>query len=110
MLMAALMTVIVFVTVSPTLGEQFGKLIAISTILCLLVYVYACLALLRYQHWVPTSAGSALRAWRPVAVAAMVFCAVVIGYADAPSLWLTLAVMILSAIIYWLFGRRWQVS
>jgi arginine:agmatine antiporter len=105
--MAALMSVIVFVTVSPTLGEQFGKLIAISTILCLLVYVYACLALLRYQRWVP--AGSALRAWRPVAVAAMAFCAVVIGYADAPSLWLTLAVMIFSAVIYWLFGRRWQV-
>jgi len=107
LLMAALMSVIVFVTVSPTLGEQFGKLIAISTILCLLVYVYACLALLRYQRWVP--AGSALRAWRPVAVAAMAFCAVVIGYADAPSLWLTLAVMIFSAVIYWLFGRRWQV-
>lgn len=104
--MAALMTGIVFATVSPTLGEQFGKLIAISTILCLLVYVYACLALLRYQRWVPS--GGALRAYRPVAFVAMVFCAVVIGYAERPLLWLTVAVMLMSAIIYWIFGRRWR--
>jgi arginine:agmatine antiporter len=106
--MAALMTVIVFATISPTLGEQFGKLIAISTILCLLVYVYACLALLRYRRWVPS--GEALRGYRPVAIVAMLFCAVVIGYAEAVLLWLTLAVMVVSAVIYWIFGRRWQRS
>ncbi|HWW20506.1 MAG TPA: amino acid permease [Steroidobacteraceae bacterium] len=106
--MAVLMSVIVFVTIAPTLGEQFGKLIAISTILCLLVYVYACLALLRYRRWVPS--GGALRAYRPVALAAMVFCAVVIGYADAPLLLWTLAVMLVSAIIHRIFGRRWQLS
>jgi arginine:agmatine antiporter len=103
---AALMTAIVFLTISPTLGEQFGKLIAISTILCLLLYVYACLALLRYRSWVPS--GEALRGYRPVAVMALLFCAVVIGYADAPLLWLTAAVMIAAALIYALFGRRWQ--
>jgi arginine:agmatine antiporter len=106
--MAALMTVIVFATISPTLGEQFGKLIAISTILCLLVYVYACLALLRYRRWVPS--GEALRGYRPVAIVAMLFCVVVIGYAEAALLWLTLAVMVVSAVIYWIFGRRWQRS
>jgi arginine:agmatine antiporter len=105
--MAALMTAIVFVTISPTLGEQFGKLIAISTILCLLVYVYACLALLRYRRWVPS--GEGLRRYRPVAVMALLFCAVVIGYAEASLLWLTAAVIVLSALIYALFGRRWQL-
>jgi hypothetical protein len=39
---------------------------------------------------------------------ALLFCAVVIGYADAPLLWLTAAVMIAAALIYALFGRRWQ--
>lgn len=106
LLMAALMTAIVFMTISPTLGEQFGKLIAISTILCLLVYVYACLALLVYPRWVRS--GGALRAYRPVALAALLFCAVVIAYADAPLLWLTVAVIVVAAVIDWVFGRRWQ--
>jgi arginine:agmatine antiporter len=104
--MATLMSAIVIVTISPTLGEQFGKLIAISTILCLLVYVYACAALLRYRHWVPS--GESLRSYRPVAVGAMLFCAIVIGYAEAPLLWLTLSVVVLAAIIYRLFGQRWR--
>jgi arginine:agmatine antiporter len=104
--MATLMSAIVIVTISPTLGEQFGKLIAISTILCLLVYVYACAALLRYRHWVPS--GESLRSYRPVALGAMLFCAIVIGYAEAPLLWLTLSVVVLAAIIYRLFGQRWR--
>jgi hypothetical protein len=43
--MAVLMTVVVFATISPTLGQQFGKLIEVSTALCLLVYLYACTAI-----------------------------------------------------------------
>jgi arginine:agmatine antiporter len=104
--MAALMSVVVFATISPTLGEQFGKLIAVSVILCLLLYVYACLALLRHRRWV--RAGSGLDRYRPVAIAALLFCVVVIAYAEFALLILTGAMIALSALIYWLFGRRWQ--
>ena len=41
LLIAVLMSVFVFVTESPTLGEQFRKLIDVSTTLCLLFYVCA---------------------------------------------------------------------
>jgi arginine:agmatine antiporter len=104
--MAVLMSVVVFATISPTLGEQFGKLIAVSVILCLLLYVYACLALLRHRRWV--RAGSGLDRYRPVAIAALLFCVVVIAYAEFALLILTAAMIALSALIYWLFGRRWQ--
>jgi arginine:agmatine antiporter len=108
LMMAVLMTAVVFLTISPTLAQQFGKLIAISTILCLLVYIYACLALLQARRWVPSA--SALRPYRPVALAALLFCAVVIVYADPPLLGLTVVVMVVAALIHRFFGRRRQAT
>jgi arginine:agmatine antiporter len=105
--MALLMSVVVFATISPTLGEQFGKLISVSTILCLLMYIYACLSLLRYRHWV--AGGEALKPYRPIAVAAALFCGFVIAYAQLSLLLLTGVLIVLCALAYWAFGRRWRM-
>ena len=104
--MAVLMSAVVLATISPTLGEQFGRLIEVSVILCLLMYIYACMALLRYQHWAPSA--TALAAYRPAAIAAAAFCAVVIAYSELSMLLLTAALIGLSALVYWIFGQRWQ--
>ena len=45
--MAVVMSVVVFLTASPTVGKQFGLLINLSVILALMVYAYCCLALWR---------------------------------------------------------------
>lgn len=48
-----LMTAIIFATRSPTIGQQFGKLIEVATILALLVYVFACAAAWVYAAALP---------------------------------------------------------
>jgi arginine:agmatine antiporter len=106
--MAVLMSAVVFATISPTLGQQFGRLIEVSTLLCIMLYVYACLALLRFRHWAPTA--TALDSYRPIALAALLFCLVVIGYAEVSLLLLTAALIALSALVYGLFGRRLQTA
>jgi arginine:agmatine antiporter len=106
--MAVLMSAVVFATISPTLGQQFGRLIEVSTLLCIMLYVYACLALLRFRHWAP--AATALDSYRPIALAALLFCLVVIGYAEVSLLLLTAALIALSALVYGLFGRRLQAA
>lgn len=69
--MAAIMSAVVFLTASPTLGEQFGLLINLSVILCLMVYAYCCLALWRLSEEVEPGRRMAMRA---VAALALGFC------------------------------------
>jgi len=47
LIMAVIMTAAVFATMSPTLGQQFAKLIEVSVVLCLMIYVYSSIALWR---------------------------------------------------------------
>ena len=101
LLIATLMTAVVFATMSATLGEQFGKLIDVSTTLCLLLYVYACLAMWHYtkdaQHPKP---------YRRVAVAAIVFCVAVIALSDKHLLGLSAVVVLLTVPVYRAMPKR----
>jgi arginine:agmatine antiporter len=108
LLMAALMSGVVFATISPTLGEQFGELIEVSVIFCMMLYVYACIALLLYPRWIASA--SSLARYRPMAAVALLFCLVVIGYAEPKLLLLTGAILLLTLPVYLLFGRKWVRS
>jgi len=73
-----------------------------------MLYVYACIAVLRYPRWIG-SAGSLAR-YRPLAALALLFCLVVIGYAEPKLLLLTVVMMLLTLPVYLLFGRSWLRS
>ena len=94
--MAVIMTIVVILTRSPTLGEQFATLIEVSVILCLLVYVYAGLAIWRYA----TS-----RAIKVTAIAAMSVCAFVIARAGTAVLTLSAFVTLLTVPMFLFFIR-----
>jgi arginine:agmatine antiporter len=98
LIMAALTSAIVFATISPTLGEHFGKLIEVSVILCLLVYVYSCVAVWHYAR-LPDLAAE-LGRYRPVAFAAMLFCLAVIIRSDAQLLALSATTVFLTYPVY----------
>ena len=108
LIMAALMSAVVFATMSPTLGEQFGELIEVSVIFCLMLYVYACIAVLLYPRWIASA--TSLARYRPTAALALLFCLVVIGYAEPKLLLLTAAMLLLTVPVYLLFGRQWLRS
>jgi arginine:agmatine antiporter len=108
LIMAALMSAVVFATISPTLGEQFGELIEVSVILCLMLYVYACIAVLLYPRWIASAAS--LRHYRPIGALGLIFCLVVIGYAEPRLLLLTAALLLLTVPVYLLLAPRWQRS
>jgi arginine:agmatine antiporter len=105
LLMAVLMSVVVFATISPTLGEQFGELIEVSVIFCMMLYVYACIAVLLYPRWIASA--TELERYRPMAAVALLFCLVVIGYAEPKLLLLSAAMLALTLPVYLLFGRLW---
>jgi len=105
LLMAAVMSAVVVATISPTLGEQFGELIEVSVIFCMMLYVYACIAVLLYPRWIASA--DSLARYRPMAAVALLFCLVVIAYAEPKLLLLTAAMMLLTLPTYWLFARSW---
>jgi arginine:agmatine antiporter len=94
--MAVIMTVVVVLTRSPTLGEQFATLIEVSVILCLLIYVYASVAIWRYQ----TSL-----AMKVTAIVAMIVCAFVIARAGTAVLTLSAFVALLTVPMFLFFIR-----
>jgi len=103
LLMAVLMSGVVFATRSPTLGEQFGKLIDVSVIFCLLVYVYACLALWKIE---PADTAPRLRVrYRVIAVAALLICLWVIAASDVQLLALSVAGLLASLPVYFFVVR-----
>ena len=90
-IMAGIMTAAVFLTMSPTLGQQFSKLIEVSTVLCLIIYVYSAFALWRYD---------VTRAYRVLAVLAALASVAVVILSGMQMLLLTAALMLATIVLY----------
>ena len=104
LIMAVIMTVVVFATASPTLGQQFGKLIELSVIFCLLVYVYAALAVWHYDRRAQPPRG--FNRHQVVAALAIVFCLWVIATSGGGLLIWSAGALAITAVLYPLVARR----
>ncbi|HXE31583.1 MAG TPA: amino acid permease [Terriglobales bacterium] len=96
LLMAVIMSAGVLATVSPTLGQQFGELIAVSVLLAMLLYIYALLAVWHYARLAP----GAFRHDRGFAAAGIVFCAGVILLSGVTMIAVTAGIVLLSCVCY----------
>jgi Amino acid transporters len=97
LLQAMLMSAIVFATMSPTLNQQFNKLIEVSVILSLLTFVYGCTAIWHFEQ---------PRSYRVVALVAMLFCLTVIVMSGTQLLALTAALIFATCLAYPFFMRK----
>ena len=82
-------TVAIVLTISRTLGEQFGVLIEASTVFCLLTYIGACAAALRYR----------VKGEMWLAVVGAAFSLFVIGWSSSAVLKATAVCMALFAVV-----------
>jgi arginine:agmatine antiporter len=83
-------TAMIVLTTAPSLGEQFGTLIDASTLFCLLTYLAACAATLRYR----------LAGERVLALVGGAFCLVYIAGSSTKVLVATALYMIACALAY----------
>jgi len=98
-----LMTAAAFATISPTIGQQFSKLIDVSVVFSLTSYVYSAIALIRLR---PMDAPGAVRD-RVMAVLAGLFSIWVIAASDATLLLVGTAILASSIPLYPFYkGRR----
>lgn len=99
---AVLMTLIIFATRSPSLGQQFGKLIEIATLLCLFVYLFPCAAAWRYTARLVGARRALIRA---AATLAAIFCIGVILGSSPHQLLVAIAIAIGTAPVF-LIARK----
>jgi arginine:agmatine antiporter len=108
-MLAVLMTAVIFATMSPTLGQQFGKLIDVSVVLTMLVYVYASVAMWHYSEAVvpgaPVPRHGGLGLYRLIALGAMSFSLFVVALSDANLLALSATAVFLTYPLYPFFMR-----
>jgi arginine:agmatine antiporter len=102
-IMAIIMTFAVFITMSPTLGQQFSKLIEVSVVLCLLIYVYSSVALWHYGNKAPFPG---LRGYRIVAFVAMLASLGVIVLSGSQMLALTAVIVLATCVLYPFFLKK----
>ncbi|HTJ63628.1 MAG TPA: amino acid permease [Alphaproteobacteria bacterium] len=97
-----LMTAAAFATTSPTIGQQFSKLIDVSVVFSMTCYTYSAIALIRLQ---PAGAPGAMR-YRVMSVLAIVFSLWVIWKSDWTLLEIALLVMLSSVPLYPFYKGR----
>ena len=97
-LQGLLATAIVFATMSPTLNQQFNKLIEVSTIYTLITYIYGSTAIWHFDRLDPQN--SSLRRYRVLAMIAMGFSMLVILMSGTQMLALTAVTILLTCLAY----------
>jgi arginine:agmatine antiporter len=97
-----LMTVAVFATISPTIGQQFSKLIDVSVLYSLTAYLYSSISLCLMR---PLSEPGAKRDWA-VAILAGLFSIWVIVASDPQLLIIGVAILLTSIPLYPFFKGR----
>ena len=90
LIQAVLMSGVVFATMSPTLNQQFNKLVAVSVILSLLIYLYGSVAVWQFH----------IEGYRVIAMLAMLFCLGVIVMSGTQLLALTAVILLATCLLY----------
>jgi arginine:agmatine antiporter len=96
-----LMTVTAFATTSPTLGQQFNKLIDVSVVFSLVTYVYSAYGLWRLRPDTPGRTRD-----RAMALLAAAFCIWVIAASDITLLLIATAILATSLPLFPLYKGR----
>lgn len=103
-LQGLLMTAIVFATMSPTLNQQFNKLIEVSTLYTLITYIYGSTAIWHFER--VAARNSSLRNYRALALIAMGFSLLVILMSGPQLLALTAVTLLATCLAYPLVMAR----
>jgi arginine:agmatine antiporter len=89
-------TVIILMTIAPTLNKQFGLMAEASTLFALLTYLGACAAALKYR----------IAREKTLALVGAVFCVFVIAWSTTPVLIATGISLAVLALLYFPLSRR----
>jgi arginine:agmatine antiporter len=108
-IVGVLMTIVLFATMSPTLGEQFGHIIDLSVILIVVPYIYASVALVKLMFDRRLPARS-FQTFKWVAIAAVGYCLWAVAGGDPQTVVHAMVALLVSVPLYPFFIRSMEAA
>jgi arginine:agmatine antiporter len=109
LIVALLMTVVLFATMSPTLADQFNQIVDLAVILIVVPYVYSAVAVVKVMHDAEQPAAK-FRTYKWIALAAVVYCVWAVIGGDPQTVVRAMAVLLLSVPLYPFFIRSMEAA
>jgi arginine:agmatine antiporter len=103
-IVAVLMTIVLFATVSPTLADQFNHIVDLAVMLIIVPYVYSAVAVVKviYDRQLPQAT---LRAYKWIALAAVAYCLWAVIGGDPQTVVSAMVALLISVPLYPFFIR-----
>jgi arginine:agmatine antiporter len=98
-IVGVLMTIVLFATMSPTLADQFNRIVNLAVILIIVPYVYAAVAVVKvvHDHQLPHST---FLAYKCIAIVAVTYCLWVVVGGDPETIVSAMVALLISVPLY----------
>jgi arginine:agmatine antiporter len=106
-IVAVLMTVVLFATMSPTIAGQFSRLIDLAVILAVIPYIYSSVAVVKvvFDRHLPTRT---FQTYKWIAIAAVIYCLWTVLGGDPPTVVNAMVALLISVPLYPFFIRSME--
>ena len=108
-IVAILMTIVLFATMSPTIADQFNHIVDLAVLLVIVPYIYSAVAVVKviYDHKLPASV---FRKYKYIALTAVVYCLWVIIGGDPQTVVHAMVALLISVPLYPYFIRSMEAA
>jgi arginine:agmatine antiporter len=108
-IVGVLMTIVLFATMSPTIADQFSRIIDLAVILAVIPYIYASVAVVKvvYDHHLPPRT---FRMYKWIAIGAVVYCLWTVKGGDPSTVVNAMMALLLSVPLYPFFLRSMEAA
>ena len=108
-IVAVLMTAVLFATMSPTLAGQFNNLVNLAVVLIIVPYIYSAVAVIKvvHDHHLPTKT---FQMYKYIGIAAVIYCLWVIVGGDPQTVVHAMVALLISVPLYPFFIRSMEAA
>ena len=108
-IVAVLMTIVLFATMSPTIADQFGRIVDLAVILAVIPYIYASVAVVKvvHDHGLPRRT---FQAYKWIGIAAVAYCLATVVGSSPRTVVNAMLVLLLTVPLYAFFIRSMEAA
>jgi len=108
-IVGVLMTVVLVATMSPTIADQFGRIIDLAVLLVVIPYVYASVAVVKviYDHQLPART---FQTYKWIAIGAVVYCLWTVVGGNPPTVVNAMVALLITVPLYPFFIRSMEAA
>jgi len=108
-IVGVLMTIVLFATMSPTIADQFSRIIDLAVILIVIPYIYSAVAMVKvaFDHGLPPRT---FQTYKWIAIAAVIYCLWTVIGGDPSTVVNAMVALLISVPLYPFFLRSMEAA